>query len=168
LVDQGYSGSQKPAEYRSNRALPLQYKSVGIRFAAILIDTIIISIIGTIVTLPLGASTAVTVNQQTGAISIASVYWIVVTIELIITFLYFTILEGRYGQTVGKIVLKLKVLKADGSPINYKDAGIRTILRIIDVVPLVVPYLLGAILIWSSDTKQRLGDRVAHTVVVQA
>ena len=159
---------QEPVEYRSNKALPLQYKSVGIRFAAILIDTIIISIIGTIVTLPLGASTTATVNQQTGAISITPVYWIVVIIELIIAFLYFTILEGRYGQTVGKIILKLKVLKADGSPINYKDAGIRTILRIIDVVPFIVPYLLGAILIWSSDTKQRLGDRVAHTVVVQA
>jgi len=159
---------QEPVEYRSNKALPLQYKSVGIRFVAILIDTIIISIIGTIVTLPLGASTTATVNQQTGAISITPVYWIVVIIELIIAFLYFTILEGRYGQTVGKIILKLKVLKADGSPINYKDAGIRTVLRIIDEVPFIVPYLLGAIFIWSSDTKQRLGDRVAHTVVVQA
>jgi len=28
--------------------------------------------------------------------------------------------------------------------------------------------LLGAILIWTSDKKQRLGDRVAHTVVVKA
>ena len=158
---------QEPAEYRSSNELPLQYKGVGIRFVAILIDTIIISIIGSIITLPLGASTA-TVNQQTGAISIAPVYWIVVIIELIIAFLYFTILEGRYGQTVGKIILKLKVLKADGSPINYKDAGIRTVLRIIDEVPFIVPYLLGAIFIWSSDTKQRLGDRVAHTVVVQA
>jgi len=168
LVDQEYSGSQKPTGYRSNQALPLQYKSVGVRFVAILIDTVIISIIGAIATLPLGTSTAATINQQTGAISIAPVYWIAIIIELIITFLYFTILEGRYGQTVGKIVLKLKVLKADGSPINYKDAGIRTILRIIDDVPFIVPYLLGAILIWSSDTKQRLGDRVAHTVVVQA
>jgi uncharacterized RDD family membrane protein YckC len=159
---------QEPAEYRSSKALPLQYKSVGIRFVAILIDTIIISIIGSIITLPLGAATTATVNQQTGAISIAPVYWIVVIMELIIAFLYFTILEGRYGQTVGKIILKLKVLKADGSPINYKDAGIRAVLRIIDEVPFVVPYLLGAIFIWSSDTKQRLGDRVAHTVVVQA
>jgi uncharacterized RDD family membrane protein YckC len=159
---------QEPAGYRSNKALSLQYKGVGIRFVAILIDMIIISIIDYVVTLPLGASTGITVNQQTGVISFASVFWVGVTIELIITFLYFTILEGRYGQTVGKIVLKLKVLKADGSPINYKDAGIRTILRIIDDVPFIVPYLLGAILIWSSDTKQRLGDRVAHTVVVQA
>jgi len=159
---------QEPTEYRSNKAVPLQYKSVGIRFIAILIDTIIISIIGTIATLPLGTSTGITVDQQTRAISIASVYWIAVIIELIITFLYFTILEGRYGQTVGKIVLKLKVLKADGSPINYKDAAIRTILRIIDVIPFIVPYLLGAIFIWSSETKQRLGDRIARTVVVQA
>jgi uncharacterized RDD family membrane protein YckC len=158
---------QEPAAYQGSQAPPLQYKSVGIRFVAILIDSIIIGIIGSIVTLPLGAMTAVSVNQETGAISIPTVYWTAVIIELVIAFLYFTILEGRYGQTVGKIALKLKVLKEDGSPINYGDAAIRTILRVVDEIPFIVPYLLGAILIWSSDRKQRLGDRVAHTVVVR-
>jgi uncharacterized RDD family membrane protein YckC len=87
-------------------------------------------------------------------------------IALIIYFLYFTLLEGHNGQTVGKMAVKIKVVKeADGSPIDYGEAAVRTILRVIDGLFL---YLIGAILIRSSDEKQRLGDRVAHTVVVKA
>ncbi len=73
--------------------------------------------------------------------------------------------EGHYGQTVGKMAVKIKVVKeADGSPIDYGEAAVRMILRVIDGL---FVYLVGAILIWSSDEKQRLGDRVAHTVVVK-
>jgi uncharacterized RDD family membrane protein YckC len=52
----------------------------------------------------------------------------------------------------------------DGSPITYGAAFVRTILLIID---LLFAGLVGAILIWTSDKKQRLGDRLAHTVVVK-
>ena len=39
---------------------------------------------------------------------------------LVIYFLYFTLLEGHCGQTVGKMPVKIKVVKeADGSPIDY-------------------------------------------------
>lgn len=162
-----YGEPQQPTTYQGHQAPSLQHKGVGVRFVAILIDSIIISIIGSIVTSPLGAMTAVSVNQQTGAFSIPTAYWIAVIIELVITFLYFTALEGRYGQTVGKMALKLKVLKEDGLPISFGDAAIRTILRVIDGIPFIVPYLLGAIMIWSSDRKQRLGDRIAHTIVVR-
>jgi uncharacterized RDD family membrane protein YckC len=38
----------------------------------------------------------------------------------VIYFLYFTLLEGHCGQTVGKMPVKIKVVKeADGSPIDY-------------------------------------------------
>jgi hypothetical protein len=41
-------------------------------------------------------------------------------------------------------------------------------LRIIDLIPFIAPYLFGAVLIWASEYKQRLGDRVANTVVIQS
>jgi uncharacterized RDD family membrane protein YckC len=68
-----------------------------------------------------------------------------------------------------KMAVKIKVLRgADFSPISHGAALVRSILLYIDVIPFVIPYLLGAILIWISDKKQHLGDRVAHTVVVKA
>ena len=66
------------------------------------------------------------------------------------------------------MAMKIKVVKEDGSKIGYVDALVRSLLLIIDAIPYVIPFLLGAILIWTSDTRQRIGDRAAHTVVVTA
>jgi len=66
------------------------------------------------------------------------------------------------------MALKIKVVKEDGTKIGYVDALVRSLLLIIDAIPWVIPFLLGAILIWTSDQRQRIGDRAAHTVVVTA
>jgi len=67
------------------------------------------------------------------------------------------------------MIVKIKVVKkADHSPITYGEAAVRTILRIIDLIPFIAPYLLGAVLILASENKQRLGDHAANTVVIQS
>jgi uncharacterized RDD family membrane protein YckC len=63
------------------------------------------------------------------------------------------------------MITKIKVIREDGKPIDMNQALIRNILRIIDGI---FGYLIGVILIWRSDKKQRLGDRIAKTVVVKA
>jgi uncharacterized RDD family membrane protein YckC len=68
------------------------------------------------------------------------------------------------GKRLANGWLRSKSSRKKGAPISYGDAAIRTILRIIDGI---FDYLVGAILIWTSDKKQRLGDRLAHTVVIQ-
>jgi len=72
-------------------------------------------------------------------------------------------MEGLVGATIGKMVLGMRVTKVDGSPCDLQAALIRNILRIVDALPF---YLIGAILVWTSSRRQRLGDRVANTVVV--
>ena len=170
---------------RTPRGTRLRYQSVGIRFAATVIDVLVLSLISWILvsvaigsafssiapimpatTGDLNATVAqinATVTQVSGALSAGIAAAAVIT--LIVWFLYYTLLEGHYGQTLGKWFCKIKVVKeADGAPIGYGDAAIRTILRIIDGL---IDYLIGAILIWTSEKKQRLGDRLAHTVVIQ-
>ena len=143
------------------------YQGVSIRFVAQLVDVIILGVIFWLLGFT-GAGT-ITVDASTAQVSISPFFGLLILIDVIIAFLYFTILEGRNGQTVGKMVVKIKVVKqADNSSISYGEAAVRTILRIIDLIPFIAPYLLAAVLIWSSENKQRLGDRVAHTVVVQS
>jgi uncharacterized RDD family membrane protein YckC len=102
-------------------------------------------------------------------VTLGAAYYAIVVIGIIISLLYFILLLGHFGQTAGMMVVKIKVVKeADYSAISYSEAAIRTILLYIDEIPYFIPYLLGAILIWTSDKKQRLGDRVAHTVVLKA
>lgn len=85
---------------------------------------------------------------------------------LVIAFGYYIYLEGNYGQTIGKMALGIVVITEGGDAIEYRSAAIRTVLRIIDVLPFL--YLIGIIVVMLTDRKQRLGDVVANTVVVRA
>jgi uncharacterized RDD family membrane protein YckC len=159
---QGPAPYQAPAYYTG---APSPYQGVAIRFVAILIDSIVIGVISGILALPFLAATiaATAVSENASSIAWGSIV-LASLIGLVIWFLYFTLLEGHYGQTIGKMAINIKVVReADGTPIDYGEAAVRTILRIIDGL---FDYLIGAIFIWTSDQKQRLGDRVAHTVVV--
>jgi uncharacterized RDD family membrane protein YckC len=147
----------------------VQYQGVAIRFVAFIIDGIISGII-TYILVFLFTGSAITIDTSTGAVSLGPAYpAYYVALGIVIALLYFTLLLGRYGQSVGMMAVKIKVVsEANGGPITYGAAFIRTILLYIDQIPYVIPYLLGAILIWTSDKKQRLGDRAAHTVVLKA
>jgi uncharacterized RDD family membrane protein YckC len=159
-------GYQAPRAYVPYTATP--YQGVSIRFVAILVDTIIIVIIASILSVPFNSLTAIT-NNASGTVTFSFGSVLGGLVSLAVFILYFTMLEGHYGQTVGKMAVKIKVVRlADGAPIDYSQAAVRTILRFLDEIPYFIPYLLGAILIWSSEEKQRLGDRIASTVVVKA
>ena len=80
---------------------------------------------------------------------------------------YGFLMEGAFGATVGKFVLGIRVVRSDGGRLDFGSAFIRNIARVVDGFPYFLPYLLGAIFVWSSPTKQRLGDRWANTVVVR-
>jgi uncharacterized RDD family membrane protein YckC len=161
-------GSAAAASAYATPEPQVQYQGVAIRFVALFIDGIILGIIGYILIF-LFAASAITVDTSTGAVSIGPAYYAAVALVIVIELLYFTLLLGRYGQSVGMMAVKIKVVsEADSGPITYGAAFIRTILLYIDEIPYAIPFLLGAILIWTSDKKQRLGDRVAHTVVLKA
>jgi len=151
---------------------PLQYRSVGVRFVAILIDLIIAVIIAEWFTSSLETPMVNSVSFTNGTFNASTTTNALAglgpTLTALIVLIYFTLLLGAYGQTVGMMAMKIKVVKEDGSKISYVDALVRSLLLIIDAIPYVIPFLLGAILIWTSDKRQRLGDRAAHTVVVKA
>ena len=136
----------------------LNYQGIGPRLAAQVIDGIILLILYFIVGgLMFGSFTFQVYGDQ--AYSFMAVYFL-------LTFLYFTILEGISGATVGKSLVKIKVVREDGSMCSFGTALIRNILRIVDALPFL--YILGMVLIARSDKKQRLGDRLAKTVVVKS
>ncbi len=135
----------------------IEYKGIGIRLVAQIVD----GIIGLILFLIAGfIFTGSFTFQLMGAeaMGFGGVFGV-------LFFLYFFLMEGYKGQTVGKMVTGMKVVKDDGEPCDMQASFIRNILRIIDGI---FVYLVGAIFIATSDKKQRLGDRIAGTVVVSA
>lgn len=133
-----------------------QYVSVGLRFVAVIIDVIVFFILGYLIAVITGSTTP-DGFQLTGAPAF---------LLFLVSFLYLWLMEGMVGGTLGKLVLGLRVRMVDGSPCGLGPSLIRNLLRIVDALPFF--YLVGAILVWNSDKRQRLGDRVANTVVVKS
>ena len=97
-----------------------------------------------------------------------------IAILIVVVFLlfsgYFIFFEWLMnGQTPGKRLLKLRVIREDGRPITLWEAIARNLLRIFDAVPgFVVPvYSIGLISIFMSGRDQRVGDLFAGTVVIR-
>jgi uncharacterized RDD family membrane protein YckC len=79
---------------------------------------------------------------------------------------YMTLAEARYGGSVGKRVRGLRVVMEDGEPLTLEAALMRNLMRFLDGLPYVVPYVVGAVGATNSPLMQRFGDRIAETVVV--
>jgi len=69
------------------------------------------------------------------------------------------------GQTVGKRVVGLRVVDAQGLRLQFSQIVVRNLLRVADALP--VLYLVGGIACLASRRSQRLGDFAANTVVVR-
>ena len=84
-----------------------------------------------------------------------------------IVFLYPTLFEVLDdGRSPGKRVMGLQVRTLAGGPVTLVASAIRNFLRLIDILPGLVP-LVGIITILVSKRHQRLGDMAAGTVVVR-
>ena len=69
------------------------------------------------------------------------------------------------GQTLGKRLLRLRVMDAQGLHLQFSQVFIRNILRAIDFLP--VFYVVGGITSLFNSHAQRLGDVAANTIVVR-
>lgn len=97
------------------------------------------------------------------SVSLSGVWWLVYLALLLV---YYFALEATTGQTVGKHLLSLTVVCADGTRPSTWAIAARTLLRIIDWFPLF--YLVGFITILATGQRQqRLGDLAARTAVAR-
>jgi uncharacterized RDD family membrane protein YckC len=68
------------------------------------------------------------------------------------------------GQTLGKRLLKLRVMDEQGLRLQFSQIVIRNLLRFVDSLPLF--YMVGGLACLISKNAQRLGDFAANTLVV--
>ena len=82
--------------------------------------------------------------------------------ETIVFFLYWTIMEGFRGQSIGKMVMNLRVVSRDGSKITYTTAALESFGKAF-LLPL--DCLIG----WLGmpGTKLRVFNRISNTIVIK-
>jgi uncharacterized RDD family membrane protein YckC len=82
--------------------------------------------------------------------------------ETIFFFAYWTMMEGFRGQSVGKMVMNLRVVNRDGTKINYTTAAIESFGK---AFLLPFDFLIG----WLGmpGTKLRVFNRISNTIVIK-
>ncbi len=76
---------------------------------------------------------------------------------------YYVYLHGAYGQTFGKMALRIKVVNDDGTPLDYRKAFLRWLGYFLCDLTFDIGYLWAAF----DGRKQGLHDKVCRTVVVR-
>lgn len=142
--------------------------SLGVRIAAFTVDFLVAT--GVFVLLAFVALLASGVTLGGVGSDPAVVLIPVVTFYLPSLLLYFTIGEAWTGSTLGKRLLGLRALRADGAPLSWFDSFIRNVLRFLWFVPAIgtIFLLVDVYLIHRGELDQRIGDLGAQTVVVPA
>ena len=140
----------------------MRYAEIVDRFVGALIDGIIVGVVGIIIAIIAFAS--IFTAGGFGFFFFIGPFFLVV---IVLWLLYFTYFEGTSGQTFGKQIAHIKVVDENtGATVDMGRAFLRTLLRIIDSLPSNI-YLIALILVAVTPRRQRLGDMVAHTVVVK-
>ncbi|MGC8830400.1 MAG: RDD family protein [Verrucomicrobiia bacterium] len=81
----------------------------------------------------------------------------------ILWMVYHFVMWGINGATVGDIVMRIKIVKEDGAPIDWKVALIRTLASLLSAVPLFIGFFWAG---WFSE-KKAWHDYIAGTIVVK-
>lgn len=74
--------------------------------------------------------------------------------------------ESTTGQTIGKRLAGIRVKNDDGTPASIRGVVIRTIVRLVDVLPLL--YLVGFVAMMATGVRrQRIGDLAGRAIVTR-
>jgi len=148
----------------------LQYDIAGIgsRGAAALVDTALQAIALTVALVGITAAfvTSTTTLGGRGSGATALLVGLYALATFVVTAGYFMLFEILWnGQTPGKRLVGLRVIRENGYPIRPIDAVIRNLVRIVDWLPLI--YGVGVLTMLLNTRSRRLGDFASGTIVVR-
>jgi uncharacterized RDD family membrane protein YckC len=141
---------------------------IGSRFLAALVDTLIILLIQVAVQLSLiavlNAATGLSLDSDAATLTWAAAIFGLVAFALLWGYYIFFELAWN-GQSPGKRLAGLRVIRTDGTPITLSETLIRNLVRLIDFLP--IAYGIGVVAMFIDSRSRRLGDLAAGTLVVR-
>lgn len=163
---------ERNVSVRTPESISFYYELAGLgsRFLAVAIDHVIQVALGIAFLLlavwaapaaaPLSRALHVTASSYE-----AITFGITIAIEFLVLWGYFVAFENLWqGQTPGKRLIGIRVVRDGGYPITFIDSAIRNFIRVIELVFAYVPSIISALV---SPTNKRLGDLAAGTIVVR-
>jgi uncharacterized RDD family membrane protein YckC len=148
----------KSIEIKTTQNVVLQYELADLRdrIVAFLIDAVCMMV-------GIGILSAIGLSVFAGSETAIGVFSIVLVCLFMFYSLAFEVLN--HGQSIGKMAMRIQVIKTTGGHATFSDYTARWVFRMIDI------YFsfggIASILIASSSKSQRTGDIVANTAVIK-
>ncbi|MBA3051721.1 RDD family protein [bacterium] len=127
-----------------------------IRAIALFFDSIILTIAGGLIGAVLGFLLALAVGDVSGFMPLFNL------VGFVIGAAYYICMHGSYGQTLGKMLIGIKVIKINDEPLSYGTALLRYIGRILNIITLFIGYIIVAF----NRKKRGMHDFIAGTKVI--
>jgi predicted Zn finger-like uncharacterized protein len=132
-----------------------------IRVVATILDSVLLSIVQFVLTLGITLLIGYMGIVATDDPATSLVIWL---FGMTISLGYAVFFTGYCGQTPGKMVVRIRVIRADGSQMNYGRAAKREILgKFVSSILLGIGYIMVAF----DNQKQGLHDKIADTYVIK-
>jgi uncharacterized RDD family membrane protein YckC len=151
---------QKLAEGARINTGTLNLASIGSRFVAVFLDGLLLLAVN----FGIGLIAGLTAGQAIGVQPKGTVMLQIVltAINMAIGIAYEVILIGKYGATLGKMAMKIKVVIADGGRVTYARAAGRYFAKMLSAFTCMIGY---AIALFDKE-KRALHDHICNTRVI--
>ncbi|MET0332163.1 MAG: RDD family protein [Dyella sp.] len=155
-------------------AAPADYATFWQRFAAWLLDYLILGVIGALIAVPMNAygilqqvvdamresADAAVINQYAAALRPFSL------VLVVLGFVYYAVFEAsKWQATPGKMALRLRVCDLDGKRLTLGRSAARNGVRLLNAVTSLIPFICYIAVAWTAR-KQGLHDLLAKTLVL--
>ena len=151
---------QKLAEGASLSLGRLTYAGFWIRFGAVFLDGVILSVVNIAIRLAAGLGAFQSNWDPSPGFPVALVLGSL--LQMAIAIAYETVMIGKYGATLGKMACKIKVVTPDGGRVSYARALGRYFAKLLSWMICTIGYIIAAF----DDEKRALHDRICNTRVV--
>ncbi|HEX4066543.1 MAG TPA: RDD family protein [Acidobacteriaceae bacterium] len=148
-------------------AIRFPVAGIGSRFLALLADSLVQGVAYAVLTLLLLLVISAAPDHLQ-SVARNSEKWLIagiILLNFILYWGYFTLFEAYWnGQTPGKRICKLRVIRDSGRQITFFESMTRNLLRAVDGFPGF--YAVGIVAMLANRRNKRLGDLAAGTLVV--
>jgi uncharacterized RDD family membrane protein YckC len=163
--EQAVCGACKPRYVQSLRegtvaSLVVTYAGFWTRFGAIFLDGIILWVVNTTIQLGVTFGLRASLGETSAAMGMMVLIWV---LQFGIGATYETYMLGKYGATLGKMAAKIRVVRADGSPLTYGRAFGRYCAKIVSALLLYVGFIMAGF----DKEKRALHDHMCGTRVIK-
>lgn len=136
------------------------YAGFWIRFAALLIDGLILGGLNLILHIPMAMMVPMAEENPTAFLAYMP---IMMLLQLAIPAAFDIFFVGKYGATPGKMACRLRIVESEGGKVTYARAIGRHFAKYISMITLYIGFLMAAF----DDEKRTLHDRICDTRVVR-